>query len=95
MIALVRILQLIRPQLTSQEILAVVNDMEAYIMCLYKIDPSNSAWVNICKRALKFCGSVQKQHPLVYASLELGHSWNDVIGKMLNATPVGSPVLTT
>ena len=35
-------------------------------------------------KAVEFCQNVIKDHPLVYSTLQLGNSWENVVQKLLN-----------
>jgi hypothetical protein len=57
---------------------------------LLEVDPRGHV-----QGALSYCSQINAGHPLVYSALELGHSWEEVVGRMLglhdvNRSPVGA-----
>ena len=47
--------------------------------------------VEPCLVAMTFCGNQDREYPLIYSTLELGHSWEEVVATMLGMhEPQGS-----
>ena len=90
LIALFCILKTVRPELfpldfsNAQAKFAAVFEGLTSLQKLETSQKPQLSFVEPCLVAMTFCGNQDKKYPLIYSTLELGHSWEEVVATMLH-----------
>ena len=89
LIVLLCVLKTVRPELfpidfsnAQAKFAAVFEGFDS----LQKLETSQMPLLSLvepCLVAMTFCGNQDREFPLIYSTLELGHSWEEVVAMML------------